>query len=278
MLRWKPLLGSFKMKSRLLLIALLSASVDTMMAYISAPRSIHRFKVCNVHRRMLVSAKPTNTIMSLAANDDGYPIFPKELSFMNTDTSKRLLPWAGFASICWMFRSFYPIIVGTFFLSVMGNSIVSFIGSTFQNVADGLKVPRLNKIPRKLLAAFYFILLGLGLARFMLIISPRIVKESTYVIQLLQSEDPYALTANLFLSTFGVEMTSKLEKLMLAGMGSAGLDLAGLTPTRRLGKVIQTSVKGYLQNLLVFSSKIISNSTTAAYKGVLSLIFSFMVS
>jgi hypothetical protein len=264
------------MKSRLLLLALLSASLDTMVAYMSAPRTIHSLKVCNVHRRIMASSKPTNTVLSLAV-DDGYPVFPKELGFMNTDTSKRLLPWAGFASICWMFRSFYPIIVGTFFLSVMGNSIVSFIGSTFENVADSLKVPRFNKIPRKLLAATYFILLGLGLARFMLIVSPRIVKESTYVVQLLQSEDPYALTANLFLSTFGVEMTSKLEKLMLAGMGSVTLDLAGLTPTRRLGKLIQTSVKGYLQNLLVFSSKIISNSTTAAYKGVLSLIFSFMV-
>lgn len=265
------------MKSRLLLLALLSASVETIVSYMSAPRSIHRLEVCNVHRRMMVSAKPTKTVLTLAAADDGYPVFPKELSFMNTDTSKRLLPWAGFASICWMFRSFYPIIVGTFFLSVMGNSIVSFIGSAFEKVADGLKVPRFNKIPRKLLAASYFILLGLGLARFMLIVSPRIVKESTYVVQLLQSEDPYTLTANLFLSTFGVEMTSKLEKLLLAGMGSVGLELAGLTPTRRLGKVIQTSVKGYLQNLLVFSSKIISNSTTAAYKGVLSLIFSFMV-
>jgi hypothetical protein len=84
--------------------------------------------------------------------------------------------------------------------------------------------------------------------------------------------------ANFYLSTFGVDMTVRLEKLMMAGVGSSGLSIAGLSQTRRLGKLIQNSAKGYLQNLLLFSSKVISNSTTAAYKGVLSLIFSFMVS
>jgi hypothetical protein len=64
---------------------------------------------------------------------------------------------------------------------------------------------------------------------------------------------------------------------MIAAVGASGTNLEGLNQTRRLGKLIQNSVMGYLQNLLLFSSRIISNSTTAAYKGVLSLIFSLMV-
>lgn len=213
-----------------------------------------------------------------AATCDGYPLFPKELDLLNSDTSRRLLPWAGFASLCYIFRSFYPIIVGTFFLSVMGNSIVESFRAVFRVISEKLNISRLSRVPRKLLAALYFIFLGLGLARFMLFVSPRILKESAYVIQLLQSEDPYTSTANLILSTFGIEMTTRLEKLMVAGVGSGLTDITGLSQSRRLGKLIQNSVMGYLQNLVVFSSRVISNSTTAAYKGVLSLIFSFMVS
>lgn len=156
----------------------------------------------------------------------------------------------------------------------MGNSIVDSIGLFFQKVSERT---RLKKIPRKILATLYFILLGFGLTRFLLIVSPRIVKESTYVIQVLQSEDPYTLTANLFLKTFGSEMAAKLESVMIAAVGASGTSLVGLDQTRRLGKLFQTSIMGYLQNLLLFSSRIISNSTTAAYKGVLSLIFSLMV-
>ena len=212
-----------------------------------------------------------------AATCDGYPVFPKELDLLNSDTSRRLLPWAGFASLCFIFRSFYPIIVGTFFLSVMGNSIVESFRSISRILSEKLNISQLSRVPRKLLAALYFVFLALGLARFTLFVSPRILKESAYVIQLLQSEDPYTLTANLILSTFGIEMTTRLEKLMVAGVGSGLTDISNLSQSRRLGKLIQNSVMGYLQNLVVFSSKVISNSTTAAYKGVLSLIFSFMV-
>ena len=209
--------------------------------------------------------------------DNGYPVFPKELDFMNTDTSKRLLPWVGFASLCLIFQSFYPIIVGTFFLSVMGNSIVDSMSVAFQKVSDRLNMPRFKMIPRKLFVVVYFVFLCLGLVRFMLLSSPRIIKESTYVLQLLQSEDPYTLAANLFLSTFGVEVATRVESALIEAVGASRSSLAGLNQSRRLSKLIQDSATGYLQNFLVFTSKIISDSTSAAYKGVLSLIFSLMV-
>lgn len=220
----------------------------------------------------------SKTLLRSSTIDDGYPIFPKELDFMNTDTSKRLLPWVGFASLCWIFQSFYPIIVGTFFLSVMGNSIVDSIGVAFQKLSDRLKMPRFKMIPRKLFVVAYFVFLCLGVARFLLLSSPRIIKESTYVIQLLQSEDPYTLAANLFLTTFGVDMTARVESALIDAVGASRSSLAGLNQSRRLSKLIQDSATDYLQNVLVFTSKIISNSTAAAYKGVLSLIFSLMVS
>lgn len=265
------------MKSRIYFLVTFVVFIGIAQSFRPSSQSSLRFQISNpLKKAPCAKALLHSPRMTLSAND-GYPVFPKELSFLNTDTSKRLLPWGGFAALCWIFRSFYPIIVGTFFLSVMGNSIVDSFDTAFRSISERLDLPRLRKIPRKLLATLYFILLGLGLARFMLIISPRIVKESTYVVQLLQSEDPYSVIANFYLSTFGVDMTVRLEKLMMAGVGSSGLSIAGLNQTRRLGKLIQNSAKGYLQNLLLFSSKIISNSTTAAYKGVLSLIFSFMV-
>ena len=196
---------------------------------------------------------------------------------MNTDTAKRMVPWAGVASLCWIFQSFYPIIVGTFFLSVMGNSIVDSIGLGFQRISDRFQMPKVKMIPRKLFVALYFIVLCLGLARFMLIVSPRIMKESTYVMKLFQSEDPYTLTANLFLVTFGAEFTTRLESYMAEALGASRSSLAGLDQTGRLSKLIQDSVAGYLQRIISFFTKIISNSTAAAYKGVLSLIFSLMV-
>ena len=217
------------------------------------------------------------TLQLSSTPDNGYPLFPKELDFMNTDTSKRLLPWVGFASLCLIFQSFYPIIVGTFFLSVMGNSIVDSMSVAFQKVSDRLKMPRFKMIPRKLFVVVYFVFLCLGLIRFMLLSSPRIIKESTYVLQLLQSEDPYTLAANLFLTTFGVEVTTRVESALIDALGASRSSLAGLNQSRRLSKLIQDSATGYLQNLLVFTSKIISDSTSAAYKGVLSLIFSLMV-
>lgn len=217
------------------------------------------------------------TLQLSSTADNGYPVFPKELDFMNTDTSKRLLPWVGFASLCLIFQSFYPIIVGTFFLSVMGNSIVDSMSVAFQKVSDRLKMPRFKMIPRKLFVVVYFVFLCLGLIRFMLLSSPRIIKESTYVLQLLQSEDPYTLAANLFLTTFGVEVTTRVESALIDALGASRSSLAGLNQSRRLSKLIQDSATGYLQNLLVFTSKIISDSTSAAYKGVLSLIFSLMV-
>jgi hypothetical protein len=198
-------------------------------------------------------------------------------------SAKRIASWLGFAGLCWLFQWFSPIIVGTFLLSIIGNTVVDTISSTWTTLVGRLKISVKNKPPRKIFAAAYFIILGLTIARFALFLTPRILKETTYVMNVLQSEDPYALTANAIQSTFGSGFVARLEGFILAAIGEAGRLSLGLRydglvdHTRRLGKLLQYCSIGYLQSFLSFSSKVISNSSKIAYKGLLSLIFSFMV-
>jgi hypothetical protein len=196
---------------------------------------------------------------------------------------KRLISWGGFATLCWACRWFSPVVAGTFFFTIIGNSFVELLTKLFYSVQRRLEFLRGKKISRKIFVGAYFVLLALGLLRLFLFVTPRVIKETSYVVSILQSEDPYDLSAKVLQSTFGSGVVSRLESVILQLIGESGRVLSGYDSIatfdqgRRLGKLLQYSFMGYLQSILSFSSRVISNSSQIAYKTILSLIFSLMV-
>ena len=141
-----------------------------------------------------------------------------------------------------------------------------------------IKLPNKLKLPRKAFAALYIVLLGLTLVRSILFFSPRIVKESQYFLSILQSEDPYTMVATILSSTFGPELVGRLETVIIAAKNiKLPKETLVLDSSRRLGKLFQVVITDYLQSLITFGSKILSDSTAVLYKGITALIFSLII-
>jgi len=170
--------------------------------------------------------------------------------------------------------------VATFFFSVFGTNVVEAFQSMYKKLINNNKIPVPVKLslPRKAFAALYIVLLGLTLGRVVLFLSPRIVKESQYFVSIMQSEDPYTMVANILSNSFGSELVSRLESLIIAGKSiKLSKEVLLLDQSRRLGKVLQVVITDYLQSLITFGSKILSDSTAVLYKGITALIFSLII-
>lgn len=191
--------------------------------------------------------------------------------------TKRVISWTGFIALAYALQSFYTIIIATFFFSVFGTNIVDIFQSIYEKITNSLKLPKKLKLPRKAFVTLYIVLLGLTLTRSVLYFSPRIVKESQYFLSIMQSEDPYTTVAKILSNTFGPELVGRLESVIIAAKSiQLSKDIAVLDSSRRLGKLLQVVTTDYLQSLITFGSRVLSDSTAVLYKGITALIFSLI--
>ena len=164
---------------------------------------------------------------------------------------------------------------------------------------------KMKNIPRKVFATIYSVLLLACIGRFGFYLVPRIIKESQYVINIVKSEDPYKLLVTFISNSIGFETIARIENLLIKLSDREALKFAGyfitttsstaanavitgdnsnkILPlqnsiTLRFGKLLQFYMTGYLNKMMLLTSKLITNSTSAFINATLGLIFSLMVS
>lgn len=197
---------------------------------------------------------------------------------------RRAVSWASLLVALLFLRPFFPVIVGTFIVSYVTNSVVQTVGRLTK-----------NRAPRRAVVGVFFAFIVTSISGFTLMTVPTVVRESQYFISTLQSENPYVYAANSLRKTLGDELTTKLEAYVMYTAEMPEAAAKGTLPStsdnelkntrsdewtqersRRLGILLQKSISAYIAGTVSLITKIIGASTKVIFKAVLSLIFSFM--
>lgn len=206
--------------------------------------------------------------------------------------AKRIASWFSLLVLLFALRSFFPVIVGTFILGYVANSVVVWVSSKSN-----------GKVPRRAVVGIFYTFIISAISVFSLMTIPTVVRESQYFISTLQSENPYVYVANSLRKTLGDELTTKLEAYVIYSIempeaaakgvlppSSSTLDAEGTVAvaespneewtearSRRLGMLLQKSIRSYIASTISLITKLLGASTKVIFKALLSLIFSFMI-
>lgn len=193
---------------------------------------------------------------------------------------EKLISWSLFAVCACVLQPFYSIVLGTFFLAYLGNSIVVSLKRFTDEFCSryNLKID----IPRRVFAFLYMLAFIVGISRFIVLIFPKIGYEAQYFLSVVQSEDPYRVVSDMMRTSFGDLTLNRCENILLALLGDnarkfSGYDSKITDETLRFGKLLQYAMKGYLQQALQLTSNLITQSTSALYKWILSFLFSTII-
>lgn len=213
----------------------------------------------------------------------------------------RLAVWASLCAFAFLLRSFFPVILGTFIVGYVANSIV----------VRGVRMSN-NRLPRRGLVVLFYAAVLTAIASFSLVTVPTVVREGQYFVRTLQSENPYVITANVMRRTLGDDLVLKLETFVVYATDAPSFDsrspaarraaAAASLPaasvrnerfrgrssekgddvwsperSRRLGMLLQKSIRGYVAGTAGFLSRLLQTSTKVVVKALLSLVFSFMI-
>lgn len=216
----------------------------------------------------------------------GVAVRTSEKALENLDI-KRIASWSGLAIALYALRSFFPVILGTFILGYVANSVVRWVSRLTA-----------NRAPHRLVVGIFYAFIVTAISGFSLMTIPTVVRESQYFISTIQSENPYVYVANTMRKTLGDDLTTKLEAYVITSVEMPEAAEKGTLPTsglslsenpsqnagiwteersRRLGILLQKSIRGYIAATITFITKVLSASTKIIFKALLSLIFSFMI-
>jgi hypothetical protein len=217
---------------------------------------------------------------------------------MTSLDAKKLYVWAAFLGLAWSMRSFYGIMLGTFVLSYIGASVVRFTMGWGNRLLNRFKLPSLH---RRMWSLIYVLAVLTAMCTLTIVTVPRVVGETNYLSLVIESENPYVFVADGIRNILGPEATSKLETFLLtitpeegrnfasgvmaaqagAEGGRVGMDAAaGAWNTARFSrfaKLLEFSLKGYVKSGFYLLQRLVTQSTSFIYKGILSLLLSFMI-
>ncbi|CAN0336329.1 unnamed protein product [Pylaiella littoralis] len=230
------------------------------------------------------------------------------LLVLAADNTKKLGAWMLFALLLSRLRYFYGVMLGTFVMSYMGNTVIELSmrkgNRALQRVGERRGWKRLpKKIPRSGYASVYILLLLTVITSLTVLIAPRLTVsvsnvESQLLIQKLSEQDnPYAIVASWMRSNFGEEALTRLEPFLLSVTGDQGRIFAGYPDDSlvtiasklrdraawgeeryaRFAKLLQFCLSGYVKKGLNMCSTVVGGLTKVLYKAMVSLLFSFMV-
>lgn len=196
--------------------------------------------------------------------------------------ARRALSWGLLLLLLVALRPFFPVMLGTFIVGYVANSVVQWAVRR-----TGGAVPR-----RAFVLTFYAFILT-GIAGFSLMTVPTVVRESQYFISTLQSENPYVVMANVMRKSLGDDLATKVETYVSYSLEHPGegaiVPLSALPDgpapagewsaerSRRLGVLLQRSIRGYVSGTVALITKLLGASTKVVFKALLSLVFSFMI-
>lgn len=216
-----------------------------------------------------------------------------EEALANLD-AKRFASWVSLVVLLFALRSFFPVIVGTFILGYVANSVVGWVS---RNSA--------GRVPRRAVVGVFYTFIITAIAGFSLMTIPTVVRESQYFISTLQSENPYVYVANSLRKALGDDLTTKLETYVMYSIEMPEAAAKGMLPaatapalkpkvrndkpspptneewsetrSRRLGILLQKSIRSYIAGTVSLITKLLGASTKVIFKALLSLLFSFMI-
>lgn len=223
--------------------------------------------------------RPKNTVLALSGQDFANVAYRSSEAALQRLPVKRVLSWIALFSTLLLLRPFFPVIVGTFIVGYVANSVVRAVAG----VTD-------NRAPRRLVVGIFYAFIVTAISSFSLMTIPTVVRESQYFISTLQSENPYVYMANSLRKALGDEVTTKLEAYVTYSVEMSEATAKGTLPatkshdaewseerSRRLGMLIQKSIRGYIAGTVSLITKLIGASTKVVFKAILSLVFSFMI-
>lgn len=239
----------------------------------------HTANICHrpVHRR-------PNTVLALSGQELANVAYRSSEAALQRVPVKRLLSWITLFSALILLRPFFPVIVGTFIVGYVANSVVRAVAGITN-----------DRAPRRLVVGIFYAFIVTAISGFSLMTIPTVVRESQYFISTLQSENPYVYVANSLRKALGDELTTKLEAYVMysvempeAAAKGRLLSTSSDTPppppvewteerSRRLGVLLQKSIRAYIAGTVSLITKIVGASTKVIFKAVLSLVFSFMI-
>lgn len=199
---------------------------------------------------------------------------------------KRLVSWGSLFLALLFLRPFFPVIVGTFIVSYVTNSVVRTVDRLTR-----------NRAPRRVVVGVFYAFIVTAISGFSLMTIPTVVRESQYFVSTLQSENPYVYAANSLRKALGDELTAKLETYVMYSTAMPEAAAKGILPSasddtlkvpassdewteeraRRLGMLLQKSIRSYIAGTVSLITKLIGASTKVIFKAILSLVFSFMI-
>jgi predicted PurR-regulated permease PerM len=212
---------------------------------------------------------------------------------------KRAAVWAFLVVVVVVLRSFFPVILGTFIVGYVANSVVRWV----LRVSGG-------RVPRRAVVAFFYVAVVTAIASFSLVTVPTVVREGQYFVRTLQSENPYVIAANVMRRTLGDDLATKLETFVVYSIQIPSLEssspaarnaakyatvppVASTSPSapgsgvtdsewspersRRLGMLLQKSIGGYVAGTVALITRLLGASTKVVVKALCSLVFSFMI-
>ncbi|CAN8061700.1 unnamed protein product [Agarophyton chilense] len=203
--------------------------------------------------------------------------------------AKRVASWVGLALALFALRSFFPVILGTFILGYVTNSVVRWVSRLTA-----------GRAPRRLVVGVFYAFIVTAISSFTLMTIPTVVREGQYFISTIQSENPYVYVANTMRKTLGDDLTTKLEAYVMTSVEMPEATAKGTLPSkpaslaildnkdadsdiwtedrsRRLGILLQKSIRSYIAATIALITRLLGASTKVIFKAVLSLIFSFMI-
>lgn len=196
--------------------------------------------------------------------------------------ARRALSWGLLALLLFVLRPFYPVMLGTFIVGYVANSVVQWAVRR----TGGL-------LPRRAFVSMFYAFIVTGIAGFSLMTVPTVVRESQYFISTLQSENPYVIMANVMRKSLGDDLATKVETYVSYSLEHPGegaiVPLSALPDgkadagewseerSRRLGVLLQRSIRGYVSGTVALITKLLGASTKVVFKALLSLVFSFMI-
>lgn len=250
-------------------------------------------------RRAVVKALSGRELVGVAARTSGEALARLDV--------KRASVWLALCIVVISLRSFFPVILGTFIVGYVANSVVRWIS----RISKG-------SIPRRAIVAFFYTSVITAITAFSLVTVPTVVRESQYFVRTLQSENPYVIAANVMRRTLGDDLATKLETFVVFSVEAPAIESSSsahaaaqrnveaarraLTPrlpvsgtqpakarvaeaqpewsperSRRLGMLLQKSIRGYIAGTAALITRLVGTSTKVVFKAILSLLFSFMI-
>lgn len=192
-------------------------------------------------------------------------------SFARSIILRRIAVWATVALAVYQLRDFIGIFMGTFVLSIVGNSMVTRAQQTLPAFAR----------KRRLIVAAMYILTVAAVVALGFIYLPGITQEAAEIVYKVQrNEDPYRIISDRLRLVLGEKSTDQLERFLLMAVSQADTELLDMTMTgnrAQRSQALQAVLKKYSGQLMSYLATAVTATSRFALQSVVSLIFSFMI-